>query len=119
MDREELEKIRLLSKNALEGISQLKEEIENYKSGAESFREATGALEKLVRGQEKALKEIQRYVEAVAKINIEVEKIGEVDFREEGKEIRWEIRQAKREILEALEEERTEKKKRVRIFRRD
>ena len=119
MDREELEKIRALSNEATEKIQELLKQIKNYKSGAESFREATEILEGIFREEEKTAKALVRYVQELKRANIG-------DFREEilekieeeGKETRKEIRRAKVEILEAIEEVRTEKKRRFRIFSR-
>lgn len=69
MDREELEKIERLSKNATEEIFRLQEEIRSYKSGAESFAEAVSAIKKMTESQEKVIDVTERYIKEIARVD--------------------------------------------------
>ncbi len=115
MDREELEKIKLLSDNVTEEIQKLQEEILNYKSGAESFQEATEAIraisreqEKIVKKQGELIREIHKYIEMIEEVSGKIKEFPEIE-----KEVKREVWRAKAEIIEKIEE-----KKKFRIFRR-
>ncbi len=125
MDREELERIRLLSDNITEELQNLQGEIRNYKSGAESFMEATEGLEKIYNEQETIVRALTEYLSELSKNNSKREL---EDFSRRGKEIvaklernlekfkteQGEIKEILEESVKKITEEERETRKEVR-----
>ena len=127
MDREELEKIRKLSDNAVAEISRLQGEISRYKSGADSFLEGTRAIKDLAAMEEKIGQELREVILAIPELdtkkirneerktrerlnrlaeemekNVEVMKAVAEREEKRDREMRRELRKMKEEILEEI-----------------
>lgn len=118
MDREEIEKLKKLSENATLEIRRLQLEIERYKSGADSFEEATCALKNLAAVNSEMMEKMEGLVKTIPELDTKrVRKMGSelseavnvmkrMTERVEtsNRETRKEIRLMKDEILEKLKD---------------
>ena len=138
MDREELDKIRKLSDNAILEIERLQGEIARYKEAADSFEEGVKAIKNLAATEERASEELGKVVRNIPELDTKKIRAEEAKTRERlnklaeemdafnetatlilekvetrDREMRKEIRKMKEEILEEIKEG---KRKGFRLF---
>ena len=111
MDKEELDRIKAQSNEVIQGIVDLQEQMQRYKSGAESFELAVGVLGEIAEREKNVVTEMKDYIDEIAKINIKKEKRLEKEIQSLSKEI-VELK----EILKKAEERR--ERKTLRLFRK-
>ena len=92
MDKEELDKIKAQADEVIRGVTELQEEIKKYRSGAESFELATGALALVAEREKEVTKRIEKYLEVISKSNVkkilgDLEEVSQkiVDMKDDGR----------------------------------
>ena len=137
MDKEELDKVKAQAEEVIRGVAELQDEIKKYKSGAESFELATGALALVAEREKEVTKRIEKYLEAISKSNVkkiladldevsekvievkdeygEIEKKVLAQQREE-KKLEKEIRELRGELAEFKDLMKKSEEKKAKVF---
>ena len=110
MDKEELDRIKAQSNEVIQGIVDLQEQMQRYKSGAESFELAVGVLGEIAEREKGVVFEMQKYIRDISKINIKKEK----QLEKEIQNLREEIA----ELKEILKKNGEKKGKMLGLFRK-
>ena len=137
MDKEELDRIKAQSDEVIRGVVELQEEIKKYKSGAESFELATGALALVAEREKEVTKRIEKYLETISKSNVKkiLEDLNEIEKKivdvkdeyseiekkvlaqqKEEKKLEKEIRELRAEIAEFRDLMRKTEEKKAKVF---